>query len=404
VSLEESVLKIGYLDCFSGLSGDMILGALVDCGLSVDLLAAELGKLPIVSYRISARPARRGIITGTQVAVTLEGSAEEHRDLKAILDLIEKSRLSERARKRSALIFNRLAEAEAKVHRLPVDEVRFHEVGAIDAIIDVVGAVIGLELLGIEALFSSPLPAGSGTVQTQHGVIPVPAPATLELIASSGAPIRPTPYVDMELVTPTGAAIVTTLASFEGPTFSLGRIGYGVGMRELATIPNVLPLWIGEMTQEERPLVLLETNIDDMSPELHGYVMERLFERGALDVWFTPIQMKKNRPAVMLSVLAPPEAEGKIVETILRETSTLGVRVQPMARHQSERETVLFDSSLGQVTVKVKRLQGKRVSLSPEFEDCRRLAQQHGLPLQEVYRIVTAEASPQVLGGESYCA
>jgi uncharacterized protein (TIGR00299 family) protein len=399
VSLEESVLKIGYLDCFSGVSGDMILGALVDCGLSVDLLAAELGKLPIVSYRISARPARRGIITGTQVAVTLEGSAEEHRDLKAILDLIEKSRLSQRARKRSALIFKRLAEAEAKVHRLPVDEVRFHEVGAIDAIIDVVGAVIGLELLGIEALFSSPLPAGSGTAQTQHGVIPVPAPATLELIASSGAPIRPTPYVDMELVTPTGAAIVTTLASFEGPTFSLERIGYGVGMRELATIPNVLPLWIGEVTQEERPLVLLETNIDDMSPELHGYVMERLFERGALDVWFTPIQMKKNRPAVMLSVLAPPEAEGKIVETILRETSTLGVRVQPMARHQSERETVLFDSSLGQVTVKVKRLQGKRVSLSPEFEDCRRLAQQHGLPLQEVYRIVTAEASPQVLGG-----
>ncbi|MBE0415238.1 MAG: nickel pincer cofactor biosynthesis protein LarC [Dehalococcoidia bacterium] len=391
-------MKIGYFDCCSGLSGDMILGALLDAGLSLELLTAELAKLPLGGYRISAQPARRGIITGTQVNVFSQGSAEEQRNLKDILDLIEKSTLSEKTKERSILIFHRLAEAEAKVHRLPVDEVHFHEVGDIDAIIEVVGAVIGLELLGIEALFLSPLPAGSGTAQTPQGVIPVPAPATLELIASSGAPIRPTPSPDLgELVTPTGAAIVTTLASFESPTFSLERIGYGVGTRELAAIPNVLPLWIGEKIEEEQALLLLETNIDDMSPELYGYVMERLFERGALDVWFTPIQMKKNRPAVMLSVLAPPEAQGEIMETILRETSTLGVRVQPMARHQSEREVVQFDSSLGQVMVKVKRIHGERIGLSPEFEDCRRLAQEHGLPLQEVYRIVTAEASAQLL-------
>jgi len=385
----------------------MILGALVDSGLSLELLIAELAKLPLKGYRISAQPARRGIITGTQVTVATGGSAKQQRNLKDILDLIEKSTLSQKTKERSILIFNQLAEAEAKVHRLPIEKVHFHEVGAIDAIVDVVGAVIGLELLGIEALFSSPLPAGSGTAQTEQGVIPIPAPATVELIASSGAPIRPTPYADRELVTPTGAAIVTTLASFESPTFFLERIGYGVGAREVAAIPNVLPLWIGEMTEEEpgvgevrggeRKLLLLETNIDDMSPELYGYVMERLFERGALDVWFTPIQMKKNRPAVMLSVLAPSEVEGEIVETILRETSTLGVRVQWMARHQSEREIIQFDSSLGQVTVKVKRLHGKRVSLSPEFEDCRRLAQEQGLPLQEVYRIVTAEASARLL-------
>jgi hypothetical protein len=314
------------------------------------------------------------------------------------LNLIENSGLTQRVKERSALIFNRLAAAEAKVHRLPIEEVHFHELGAIDAIVDVVGAVIGLELLGIEALFCSPLPAGSGTVPTEQGVIPVPAPATLELIAASGAPIRATPSPDLgELVTPTGAAIVTTLAAFESPTLSLERIGYGVGSRELGAMPNVLPLWIGESTAEERQLLLLETNIDDMSPELHGYVMERLFEHGALDVWFTPIQMKKNRPAVMLSILAPPEAEGKIVDTLLRETSTLGLRRQTVGRHESEREIIAFDSSLGPVMVKVKRFAGARISLSPEFEDCRRLAQEHGLPLQDVYRIIIAEASAQLL-------
>ncbi|MBA7604422.1 Pyridinium-3,5-bisthiocarboxylic acid mononucleotide nickel insertion protein [subsurface metagenome] len=391
-------MKIGYFDCFSGASGDMILGALLDAGLSLDSLTAGLALLPLSGYRISAQPASRGIITGTQVIVTVDESAQEQRGIKDILSLVENSELSQRAKERCALIFNRLAAAEAKVHRLPIDEVHFHEVGATDAIVDVVGAVIGLDLLGIEALFSSPLPAGSGTVQTEQGVLPVPAPATLELIAASGAPIRPTPSPELgELVTPTGAAIVTTLASFESPTFRLERIGYGVGSRELAAMPNVLPLWIGESTAEERQLLLLETNIDDMSPELYGYVMERLFEHGALDVWFTPIQMKKNRPAVMLSVLAPPEAEGKIVDTLLRETSTLGLRWQRVGRHESEREMIAFDSSLGRVGVKVKRFRGARISLSPEFEDCRRLAQEHGLPLQEVYRIVTAEASAQLL-------
>jgi len=390
-------LKIGYLDCFSGLSGDMILGALLDAGLPLDMLTAELAKLPLTGYRLSAQPVRRGIITGTQVEVFSEGSAQERRNLEEILNLIERSGLTQRVKKRSALIFERLATAEAKVHRLPIEEVHFHEVGAVDAIVDVVGAVLGLDLLGIEALFSSPLPSGSGTVQTEQGVLPVPAPATLELIAMAGAPIRPSPSPGMELVTPTGAAIVTTLASFESPIFSLERIGYGVGFRDLPTIPNVLPLWIGEKMVEERQLLLLETNIDDMSPELHGHVLERLFEQGALDVWFTPIQMKKNRPAVMLSVIAPSEVEGKMVEAILRETSTLGLRVNRIERHEAEREIVLFDSSLGKVMVKVKLLHGARIALSLEFEDCRRLAQEHNLPLQEVYRIVTAEASTQLL-------
>jgi len=392
-------LRVGYFDCYSGLSGDMILGALVDCGLPLDRLAAELARLPLTGYRLSSEPATRGIITGTQVKVTLEDAPQQRRNLKDVLDIIQQSDISQKEKERSSLVFNRLAEAESKVHRVAKEEVHFHEIGAVDAIVDIVGAVVGLELLGIEALFSSPLPSGGGTVDTEHGTIPIPAPATLELIASARAPLRPQVSPDLgELVTPTGAAIATSLALFECPVFTLERVGYGVGTREIPAMPNVLPLWIGETSREQGALLLLETNIDDMSAELHGYVMERLFEHGALDVWFTPIQMKKNRPAVMLSVLAPIEAQGMLVETMLRETSTLGVRVQRMERHQCEREMVPFESSLGRVTLKMKRFHGKRTGLSPEFEDCRRLAQEHGLPLQEVYRIVTSEAGSQLLG------
>ena len=390
-------MKVGYLDCFSGLSGDMILGALVDCGLPVDRLKRELRKLNLKGYRIEAKSAKRGVITGTKVTIVVSGR-RTHRGLNDIINLIDKSDIAEKAKEHSIAVFKRLAEAEAKVHRVPVDKVKFHEVGAIDAIVDVVGVAIGLELLGIAALYSAPLPSGSGLAQCEHGTIPIPAPATLELIAACGAPIRPTPYRDAELVTPTGAAIVTTLASFECPTMTLQAVGYGIGSRELEGIPNVLPLWIGELKQEERDLLLFETNIDDMSPELCGYAMERLFERGALDVWFTPIQMKKNRPAVMLSVLARPESQGAIVETILQETSTLGLRVQPVERHHAAREIVKFDSSLGKVSVKLKRLEGRVASLSPEYEDCRRIALERGLPLREVYRIVSTEANDRFIG------
>ena len=391
-------MKVGYLDCFSGLSGDMILGALLDCGLPIERLKRELRKLNLKGYKIEAKPAKRGVITGTRVTIVSKETHDKHRSLNDIIDLIDKSDVSQKAKEGSIAVFTRLAAAEAKVHHTPIDKVQFHEVGAIDAIVDVVGTAIGLELLGIEALYASPLPSGSGIAKCEHGTIPIPAPATLELIAACGAPIRPTPYRDAELVTPTGAAIVTTLASFECPTMSLQAVGYGIGSRELEGIPNVLPLWIGESIPQQNDLLLFETNIDDMSPELCGYAMERLFERGALDVWFTPIQMKKNRPAVMLSVLARPESQGAIVETILQETSTLGIRVQQVARHYAAREIVKFDSRLGKVSVKLKRLEGKVASLSPEYEDCRRIARKRGLPLREVYRIVSAEAHEKLIG------
>lgn len=392
-------MRVGYFDCYSGISGDMILGALLDCGLGLDSLTAELDKLELSPCRISARPARRGVITGTQVTVETDSHARPRRTLRDITDLIASATLSDTVKERTTRVFERLAEAESRVHRIPVEEVHFHELGAVDTIVDIVGAVVGIDMLGIEALYSAPLPCGSGSVRTQHGVLPVPAPATMELIASVGAPVRPgAPPEAGELVTPTGAAIATTLASFQTPTFAVQRVGYGVGSRELASMPNVLPLWLGESVEESRPLVLLETNIDDMSPELQGHALQRLFEHGALDVWFTPIHMKKNRPAVMLSMLCTPDAEPRLVETIARETSTLGVRVSRLDRHEFEREVVSFESTLGTVDVKVKRFRGERVSLSPEFEACQRLADRHGLPLQEVYRIVTSEAGAMLMG------
>ncbi len=394
-------MKIGYFDCFSGASGDMILGSFIDAGLPLEALTTELKKLPLSGYQVSACPATRGTITGTQVTVKVGKPLAQGTPLSAILDIVDSSTLSAPVKERGRDTFKRLAAAEARVHRVPLEEVRMHQVGAVDAVIDVMGAAIGLELLGLEALYCSPLPSGSGAGRTGHGVFPIPAPATLEVLARAGAPLRPTPDRKGELLTPTGAAILTTLATFESPLLFLERIGYGVGSRNPPEMPNVLPLWIGESTLpgEERELLLLETNIDDMNPELFGHVMERLFQQGALDVWITPVQMKKNRPGVVLSVLSPGDLEGTLAEIVLRETSTLGLRRLRVGRWAAEREVVEFPSSLGKVRVKLKRLRGATLGLAPEFEDCSRLALEQGRPLQEVYQVVMAEAREKLLNG-----
>jgi uncharacterized protein (TIGR00299 family) protein len=385
-------LNIAYLDCFAGAGGDMLLGVLIDVGLPLSELTSELCKLPLTGYELRAGKAQCGPLTGTKVTVALDEAQEaEHRSLSQILDIIAASDLPQPVKEQGARIFSRLAEAEAKVHGITVAEVHFHEVGAVDAIVDVMGAVLGFHLLGVEAIFASVLPLGYGTIDTAHGNLPLPAPATLELLAMSGAPVRPEAEAG-ELVTPTAAAIITTLASFHCPPFTVERIGYGVGARHL------LRLWLGQTTEVTPPeLLLLQTNIDDMNPELYGYVMERLFAQGALDVWFIPIQMKKNRPAVTLCVLASAQAEGALIETILRETSTLGVRVQTVGRRQAEREVVEIETSLGRAAVKLKRLHGSPVAVVPEYEDCRRLALEHRLPLQEVYRIVSSAADAMFL-------
>ncbi len=381
-------MRVAYLDCFAGAGGDMLLGALVDVGLPLEALISQLSKLPLTGYQLLAEKAWHGPLAGTKVTVSLDQSQEtEHRSLSQILNIISASDLPQSVKEQGAIIFSRLAEAEAKVHGIAVEEVHFHEVGAVDAIIDVIGVLLGLEFLAVERVLASVLPLGSGTIDSAHGTLPAPAPATLELLAMSQAPVRPTSEVG-ELVTPTAAAIITALASFERPVIALERIGYGIGAR------HMLRLWLGQALEPtEADLLLLETNIDDMNPELYGYVMEQLLAQGAADVWFVPIQMKKNRPAVTLSVLARAQAEGALVETILRETSTLGVRVQAVRRHEAEREVMEVMTSLGRALVKVKRLHGTPVAMVPEYEDCRRLAVEHGLPLQEVYRVVTAAAS-----------
>jgi len=412
-------MKIGYFHAIGGAAGDMIMGAMVDAGLSLEALKAELSKLHVTGYTISAQPVRRRHIKGTLINVDVVEAYPGLRSLNGLLKLVKASSFPDNIKERGAAIFRRLAQAEGKVHGVAPDKVRFHELGVVDTVIDVMGAVIGMELLELSAVYCSPLPAGSGTIMTEHGTYHLPAPATLELMAMAGAPMRGerrevgnekretgdgshlpslTSHFSFEQTTPTGAAILTTLAKFEQPSLYVKSIGYGSGSKDTAHTPNVLALWLGETetpptrTQHAVSLQLIETNIDNMSPEISGYVMEKLLETGALDVWFTPIQMKKNRPAITLSVLCPAELESTVVETLFMETSTLGLRVQPVRRIETGREVVAFASSLGKVKVKLKYFNGKALSLSPEYEDCRRLAQEKGLPLAEVYRVVSREA------------
>lgn len=377
---------IAYFDCFSGASGDMILSALVDAGVSVETLRAELARLSLLAgeWSLEAETTRRGSVRATRVRVHTRGPSPQ-RHLSDIVRLIEASELSPGVKERSLAIFRRLATAEAQVHGIPVEQVHFHEVGAVDAIVDIVGAAVGLESLGVERVYASPLPLGGGATESQHGTLPLPAPATLELLAQAGAPTRP--WGDgVELVTPTGAAILTTFATFQQPPMALRRVGYGAGGRDLRW-PNVLRLWLGEsLPTSQTDYVQLETNIDDMNPEVFGYVMERLFALGALDVYFTPIFMKKNRPATMLSVIARAEDEDVLASLILRETTTLGLRVQSMRRHEAGREARTVQTEYGEIAVKVKLLDGQPVSVAPEYESCRKIAAERGMPILAVYQ------------------
>jgi uncharacterized protein (TIGR00299 family) protein len=370
----------------------MLLGAIVDAGLSLDVLTGELAKLRIEGYSLRAEKTQRADLAATKLTIDLDPSAPSFPRLSDLLGAVDGSDLPPADKEKASAVFQRLAEAEAQVHGADVASVVLHELGSLDTLIDVVGAVAGLRLLGVEQLFASPLPLGRGEVEGAHGVLPLPAPATLALLAAVNAPVC---EMDLsgELVTPTGAALVATLARFEHPAMTLDKVGSGAGSRNPAGRPNVLRLWLGEeLTASRNAVLLVETNIDDMSAELLGYVQERLFAAGAADVWFTPVFMKKNRPATMLSLLCAVEREEAVVRVLLEETSTLGVRVREVRRHEAQRETFDFESSLGPACVKVKRLSGKKALVSPEYEACRQLALERNLPLAEVYRIVESEA------------
>lgn len=389
-------MKVAYLDCFSGISGNMVLGALLDAGLELEQLNVELARLGLTGYRLVAQSVHRRGIAGTHVEVEIEEEGVA-RHLHHIEEIIQNSALPDEVKMKSLAIFRRLAEAEAKVHGEPVEHIHFHEVGAMDAIVDVVGSAIGFWLLGVERVYASHVHVGRGTVECAHGTIPVPAPATLELLR--GVPTYGRD-VEAELVTPTGAAILSSLAESFGsaPPMRVERVGYGAGTRDLP-LPNLLRLSIGETTAagsaagyEQDLVTLIETNIDDMNPQLYEHVMERLFAAGALDVYLTPIQMKRNRPGIKLSVLVDGERVPDMIDILFAETTAIGVRTCPMHRQKLARERVVVGTLYGEIGVKVARKGENVVNITPEYRECKLASEEHDVPLKDVCRVVLEAA------------
>lgn len=375
-----------YFDCFSGISGDMILGALLDLGLDPEIWKRELRKLPLEGYEIKVSKKTKEFLQGTDVEI-VSYDEKTHRHLSDLLEIIERSSISNKVKELSKKVFIKIASAESKIHNEPIEEVHFHEIGAIDTIVDIVGSFLALELLGIEEVYSSPLPLGEGFVKTSHGIIPIPAPATVEIL--KGVPVYSN-GVKGELVTPTGAAIISTIAKEFGPIplMKIEKIGYGTGKKDFS-IPNLLRVFLGEKiinTKEEKNLVI-ETNIDDMNPQVYGYLMEKLFEKGALDVTLTPIFMKKGRPGILLTVLIEPWKEKEITEILFRETTTIGFRKYFVEKKMMEREIKDIDTSWGKVRVKISRY-GSFEKISPEYDDCKKIAEREGISLIEVIKEV----------------
>ena len=388
----------GYLDLPSGLSGDMFLGCFVDAGWPIEALRETIGRLdlPVDEWSIDAQSVMKGPLRATLVEVRA-AEGRQHRHLRHVREIIEAGDLIDAIKERAIAVFTRLAEAEATVHGTTVEEIHFHEVGAVDAIIDIVGAVAGLEALGIDELHASSVPLGSGWAETAHGRIPLPAPATLELLAACHAPTRPAPG-DGEWVTPTGAALLAELATFSQPAMSVTRTGIGAGRRD-ADWPNVARLWLGEPSAHAGELVQLETNIDDMNPQLVPSVIDALLAAGALDAWATPVHMKKGRPGVVLGVLAPATREAVLVDVLLRHTTTLGVRVLPVARRpEADRDVRRVETPFGEVAVKLKRIEGEALGAAPEYEDCARLARASGVAVKEVLDAANAAARALLSG------
>lgn len=376
-----------YFDCFAGASGNMILGALIAAGVDPNELEIELDKLNLPNFELSAERVDRSGISAVHVEVRVPNE-KKHRHLPEIERIIAESALSEAVKSRSTAVFRRLAEAEAAVHGIELSTVHFHEVGAFDAIIDIVGACIGFEMLGIEQFACSKIHVGSGFVDMAHGKFPIPPPAVAELLA--GIPFFSN-EIEGELITPTGAAIISTVSSNYGriPELRLEVSGYGAGTRSYDKFPNVLRIMIGEAESfeqhlEKEELALLETNIDDVSPQILGHFMDRALSEGALDCWFTPIQMKKNRPATLVSVLAKATDKQKFLDLLYRETSTIGVRVQRVQRHALDRREEKIDTEFGEVGVKISSRHGVVLNVQPEFEDVKAAAAAAGVSLSEV--------------------
>ncbi len=387
-------MKIAYFDCFSGISGDMTLGALVDLGLDQDYIESELLKLKLNGYKLSFKNVKKHGISGTKAQVELlhhEHQDRQHhgRHLSDIKKLIEESKLDDNIKQKAISIFINLGEAEAKVHNVNIEEVHFHEVGAIDSIVDIVGSVIGITALNIEKIYSSPLPLGGGFAKSSHGVIPIPAPATVELL--KGIPIRET-SIQSELVTPTGAAIIVTLASGFGsiPEMTVENVGYGSGSKDFNEQPNMLRIITGKSKEDldNDSITVIETNIDDMSPQLYDLLMDKLFELGALDVFLTPIIMKKNRPAIKLTVILDQSDVQKACLCILKETTTMGLRIYETKRKKLSREIKELKTKYGVVRVKLGKIGDEVIKVIPEYDDCKKLATEHNVSIMHIHQLV----------------
>jgi pyridinium-3,5-bisthiocarboxylic acid mononucleotide nickel chelatase len=388
-----------YFDCFAGASGNMILGALIGLGVDRDRLMAEIGKLGLSGYDIGFEQVDRSGISSIHVDVKVPYE-HAHRHLRHIREIIDKSELGDSVKRRMNAIFTRLAEAEAKVHGIDVEKVHFHEVGAMDAIIDVAGSCIGFEMLGIQRFVSSKIHTGSGFVQMEHGKFPVPPPAVSELLRN--IPIYST-EIEGELITPTGAAIISTLCDSYGalPDLTVEQTGYGAGTRTYDGFPNVLRLFVGDSAPVEiravsdqitEDLIVLETNLDDVSPQVLGFLMERSLELGALDCWFTPVQMKKNRPGTLVSILCRASERMRLSNLLYRETTTIGIREREVVRESLHREVRKVSTMYGTIGVKTAYLNGEAVNVMPEYDDVASAATDHGVPFTTVWEAALSAA------------
>jgi uncharacterized protein (TIGR00299 family) protein len=395
-----------YFDCFSGISGDMTLGAFLDAGLPLEDLERALGSLAVSGYEIGAERVSRAGVGATKFVVHEHAHAHthahahdepgtghhhEHRSLADIRTLIDRSELSPAGKGRAKAMFERLAAAEAEIHQMPIEQVHLHEVGALDSIIDIVGSVFALEWAGADRVVCSPLNVGGGTVQSAHGLFPVPAPATVKLL--SGAPVY-AGAIQKELVTPTGALIATSYAESFGPVpaMNIDRVGYGAGERDTPGTPNVLRILIGQAADQpgtER-VTVVECEIDDMNPQIFGPVMDRLYAAGALEVFYVPVQMKKNRPGTLLTVVVAPSGYGKVADVLFRETTTIGVRRYDVERECLAREIVTVETPVGAVRFKIARRDARIMNAAPEFEDCLQIASARGLSVKEVQALAIA--------------
>jgi len=393
------VPRVAYFDCPAGAAGDMIMAALVDAGAPFESLRAELGKLGLPGWDLVRREVRKGAFRALKIDVQIDRqSRHHHRALRDVLGILEASPLGDVIKDRARRIFTRLADAEARAHGTTRDEVRFHEVGAVDAIVDVAGGVIALALLGVEEIHVSALPLGGGFVDGAHGKIPVPAPGTAELLR--GFPVVDT-GVRVELLTPTGAAILTTLASGAGrmPPMTVTGVGYGAGTKDLE-VPNVLRCFVGESAAGggDETIAQVETTIDDMSPQLYEPLMDRLFEAGAVDVFLTPVVMKRSRPGVVVTALCPPDQVGALSRLLFEESSTIGVRWSEWRRARLAREMVTLPTAYGAIPFKVSRLEGRIVTVTPEFSEVARIAREKALPVREVLEQARADGRRHLQG------